>query len=91
LAVSGERGSSEPFCQNPPGVGRPQRGAGRAIPQEERDLFIAASNGHLLFDNLSDLPHWISDVYAALKRRSCGPPAYTDQDGILFQAAAPPF
>jgi hypothetical protein len=33
----------------------------------ERDLFIAASNGHLLaFDNLSDLPPWMSDSLCRL-------------------------
>jgi hypothetical protein len=39
---------------------------GRAIPQG-RDLFIAATNGHLLtFDNVSGLPAWISDTLCRL-------------------------
>jgi hypothetical protein len=39
----------------------------RTAPREERDLFIAAGNGHLLaFDNLSDLPGWGSDALCRL-------------------------
>lgn len=35
----------------------------RAPPREDRDLFISASNGHeLAFDNVSNLPPWISDT-----------------------------
>jgi hypothetical protein len=37
----------------------------RALPRDERELFIAASNGHVLaFDNLSSLPPWLSDIPA---------------------------
>lgn len=37
-----------------------------ALPRDERELFIAASNGHVLaFDNLSGLPHWLSDTLCA--------------------------
>jgi hypothetical protein len=39
----------------------------RSASREERDLFIAASNGHLLaFDNLSHLPAWTSDALCRL-------------------------
>lgn len=39
----------------------------RALPREDRDLFIAASNGHVLtFDNVSGLPAWISDTLCRL-------------------------
>ena len=35
----------------------------RALPRNERELFIAANNGHILaFDNLSGLPPWLSDT-----------------------------
>src|SRR5262249_52120860 len=35
----------------------------RALPRDERELMIAANNGHLLsFDNLSGLPAWLSDA-----------------------------
>src|SRR5512146_2472226 len=64
----------------------------RTAPREERDLFIAAGNGHLLaFDNLSDLPAWVSDALCRLA--SGGSFAvrqlYTDRDEVLFQAARP--
>ncbi len=38
----------------------------RALPQQDRDLFIAAKNRHVLaFDNVSGLPTWVSDRFAA--------------------------
>jgi hypothetical protein len=62
------------------------------MPREERDLFIAASNGDLLaFDNLSDIPARTSDALCRLA--SGGSIAirqlYTDADEMLFQAACP--
>jgi hypothetical protein len=64
----------------------------RTLPREERDLFIAANNGHVLaFDNLSALPPWLSDTLCRLA--SGGSFAvrqlYTDQDEVLFDAACP--
>jgi hypothetical protein len=58
LAVSGEQGSTKTVLSK---VLRalidPNAAPVRSAPREERDLFIAASNGHLLaFDNLSDIP-----------------------------------
>jgi hypothetical protein len=64
----------------------------RALSREERDLFVAASNAHVLaFDNLSGLPPWMSDT---LCRLSSGAgfavrQLYTDQDELLFEAARP--
>ncbi len=64
----------------------------RALPREDRDLFIAASNGHVLaFDNVSGLPAWISDT---LYRLATGGgfavrQLYSDQDEVLFDAARP--
>ena len=84
LAVSGEQGSSKTVLSK---ILRslidPNAAPVRTAPREERDLFIAAGNGHLLaFDNLSDLPPWISDVLCRLA--SGGSFAvrqlYTDQD-----------
>jgi hypothetical protein len=57
----------------------------RALPREERDLMIAANNGHVLaFDNLSSLPSWLSD---ALCRIASGGSfalrqLYTDADEV---------
>ena len=64
----------------------------RALPREERELMIAAHNGHLLaFDNLSGLPAWLSDALCRLA--SGGSFAvrqlYTDDEEVLFKAARP--
>jgi putative DNA primase/helicase len=35
----------------------------KALSREQRELMIAANNSYLLaFDNLSGLPHWLSDA-----------------------------
>jgi hypothetical protein len=64
----------------------------RALPREDRDLFIAASNGHVLaFDNVSSLPGWISDTLCRLATGGgfAVRQLYTDQDEVLFDAARP--
>ena len=64
----------------------------RALPREDRDLFIAASNGHVLaFDNVSGLPAWISDTLCRLATGGgfAVRQLYTDQDKVLFDAARP--
>ena len=93
LAVSGEQGSSKTvFSKILRALVDPNVAPARTAPREERDLFIAASNGHLLaFNNLSDIPPWISD---ALCRLAGGGSfavrqLYTDGDEMLFRAARP--
>ena len=64
----------------------------RALPREDRDLFIAASNGHVLvFDNVSGLLAWISDTLCRLATGGgfAVRQLYTDQDEVLFDAARP--
>src|SRR5215510_14126444 len=64
----------------------------RALAREERDLVIAANNSHVLaFDNLSGLPHALSDAFCRLATgASFGlRQLYTDADEVLFQAARP--
>jgi hypothetical protein len=93
LAVSGEQGSAKTvFSKVLRALIDPNAAPVRTAPREERDLFIAAGNGHLLaFDNLSDLPTWASDALCRLA--SGGSFAvrqlYTDRDEVLFQAARP--
>ena len=93
LAVSGEQGSAKTVLSK---ILRalidPNAAPVRTAPREERDLFIAAGNGHLLaFDNLSDVPDWISDAFCRLA--SGGSFAirqlYTDRDEMLVEAARP--
>jgi hypothetical protein len=61
-------------------------------PDDERELFIAANNGHVLaFDNLSGLPPWLSDTLCRLTSGGAFSTRrlFTDQDEILFAAARP--
>jgi len=64
----------------------------RALPRNDRDLFIAATNAHVLaFDNVSGLPSWTSDTLCRLATGGgfAVRQLYTDQDEVLFDAARP--
>jgi hypothetical protein len=70
----------------------PNASALRALPREDRDLFIAASNAWLLtFDNVSRLPDWISDTLCRLATGGgfATRALYTDDDEKLFDAMRP--
>jgi hypothetical protein len=93
LVLSGEQGSAKStFCSILRSLLDPNTAPLRALPREERDLFIGANNGHVLtFDNVSGLQGWISD---ALCRLATGGgfavrQLYSDQDEVLFDAARP--
>jgi hypothetical protein len=63
LAIAGEQGSAKTVLSKLlRALIDPSVAPVRALPRDERELFIAASNGHVLaFDNLSGLPPWLSD------------------------------
>ena len=64
----------------------------RVLPRDERELFVAASNSHVLaFDNLSGLSPWLSDTLCRLASGGAFSTRrlFTDQDEILFAAARP--
>ena len=93
LAISGEQGSAKTVLSKLfKALVDPNLAPVRARVREERDLVIAANNSHVLaFDNLSGLPHALSDAFCRLAtgasfglRR-----LYTDQDEVLFQPARP--
>jgi hypothetical protein len=93
LAISGEQGSAKTVLSKLlKALIDPNAAPVRALSREERELMIAANNGYLLaFDNLSGLPHWLSD---ALCRLATGGSfavrqLYTDDDEVLFEAARP--
>jgi hypothetical protein len=93
LAISGEQGSAKTVLSKLlKDLVDPNVAPVRALAREERDLVIAANNSHILaFDNLSGLPHALSD---ALCRLATGASfglrqLYTDADEVLFQAARP--
>jgi hypothetical protein len=64
----------------------------RSLPREERDLFVTASNAHVLaFDNVSSLPYWLSDALCRLSTGggwSCRQ-LYTDSDEVIFDGTRP--
>ncbi|MBK8209100.1 MAG: toprim domain-containing protein [Rhodospirillales bacterium] len=93
LEVTGEQGSAKSTMT---AVLRffvdPNAAPIRSLPREERDLFIAASNGHVLaFDNVSSLPFWLSDALCRLSTGggwSCRQ-LYTDSDEVIFDGTRP--
>ena len=93
LALSGEQGSAKTVLSKMlRALVDPNAAPVRALPREERELFIAANNGHVLaFDNVSHLRSWLSD---ALCRLASGGgfavrQLYTDQHEVLFNSARP--
>jgi hypothetical protein len=68
IVLSGEQGSAKStFSAILRALLDPNTAPLRALPREDRDPFIAASNGHVLaFDNVSGLPGWISDTLCRL-------------------------
>ncbi|MCY3887042.1 MAG: hypothetical protein OXG19_04985 [Chloroflexi bacterium] len=93
LALSGEQGSAKStFSTILRALLDPNTAPLRALPREERELFIAASNGHLqVFDNVSGVSPWISDAFCRLATGGgfAVRQLYTDQDEILFDAVRP--
>jgi hypothetical protein len=93
LVLSGEQGSAKStFSAILRALLDPNVAPLRALPREDRDLFIAASNGHVLaFDNVSGLPAWISDTLCRLATGGgfAVRQLYSDQDEVLFDAARP--
>jgi hypothetical protein len=93
IVLSGEQGSAKStFSAILRALLDPNTAPLRALPREDRDLFIAASNGHVLaFDNVSGLHAWTSDTLCRLA--SGGGFAvrqlFSDQDEVLFDAARP--
>jgi hypothetical protein len=93
LVVSGEQGSAKStFSAILRALLDPNAAPLRALPREDRDLFIAATNGHVLvFDNVSGLPAWISDTLCRLATGGgfAVRQLYSDQDEVLFNEARP--
>ena len=93
LVLSGEQGTAKSMLAK---ILRelvdPNTAPLRSLPRDDRDLFIAATNGHVIaIDNVSYLPDWLSD---ALCRIATGGgfstrTLYSDQDETLFDAMRP--
>jgi hypothetical protein len=93
IVLSGEQGSAKStFSALLRALVDPNSAPLRALPREDRDIFIAATNGHVLaFDNISGLPAWISDTLCRLATGGgfAVRQLFTDQDEILFDACRP--
>jgi hypothetical protein len=93
LVLSGEQGSAKStFCLMLRSLLDPNTAPLRPLPSENRDLFIAANNGHVLgFDNVSSLTSWISDTLCRLATGGgfAVRQLYSDQDEVLFNGARP--
>lgn len=93
LVLAGEQGTAKSFLTElVRALVDPNVAPLRALPREDRDLFIAANNGYVLaFDNVSGMPPWISDTLCRLATGGgfATRQLYTDQDEILFDAMRP--
>ena len=93
LVLTGEQGAAKStFSGLLRALVDPNTAPLRALPREDRDLFIAATNGYVLaFDNVSRLPPWISDTLCRLATGGgfAVRQLYTDQDEVLFDATRP--
>jgi len=64
----------------------------RRPPRDERDLFVAALNSHVLaFDNLSGLPDWLSDALCVLSTGGgfAARELYSDREETILKAQKP--
>uniref|UniRef100_UPI004048957D hypothetical protein n=1 Tax=Limnohabitans sp. TaxID=1907725 RepID=UPI004048957D len=93
IVLAGEQGSAKStFSAILRSLLDPNSAPLRALPREDRDLFIAANNSHVLaFDNVSGLPAWMSDTLCRLATGGgyAVRQLYTDQDEVLFEVARP--
>ena len=93
LALAGEHGSAKSTLTKVlRGLIDPNSAPLRALPREDRDLFIAANNAWVLaFDNVSKLYDWISDTLCRLATGGgfATRQLYSDQDEALFDATRP--
>jgi len=93
LCLTGEHGSAKStFMRVARKLIDPNSTPLRSLPREDRDVFIAATNAHLLaFDNVSNLPDWISDTLCRLATGGgfATRQLYSDQDEQLFDAMRP--
>ena len=93
IVLSGEQGSAKStFSAILRALLDPNAAPLRALPREDRELFITAINGQVLaFDNVSGLRAGISDTLCRLATGGgfAVRQLYSDQDEVLFDAARP--
>jgi hypothetical protein len=93
LSVVGEQGSAKSSCcRDLRELVDPSTTPLRQIPREVRDLMISATNSRVLaFDNMSNIPIWLSDSFCRLTDGSGMSirAMYTDRAEEHFQAERP--
>jgi hypothetical protein len=93
IGVSGEQGTAKTtalkFARN---LIDPSTVPLRRLPREDRDLFIAANNNHVLgFDNISGIPSLVSDALCSLSTGGgyAARQLYSDDEEKLFDSTKP--
>jgi hypothetical protein len=93
LVLTGEHGSAKSsFLRLLRSIVDPNSCPLRTAPREDRDLFIAANNAHVIaYDNVSAIPTALSDSLCRLATGGgfAARELYTDQDEVLFDGQRP--
>jgi hypothetical protein len=93
LVVNGEQGSAKStLCRFVRALVDPNKAPLRAMPREVRDLMIAASNSWILaFDNISNIPAWLSDSFCRMATGGgfATRELYSDNDEVIIDVQRP--
>jgi putative DNA primase/helicase len=93
IVLNGEAGSGKSvFSRMLRSLVDPSAAPIRAVPRDDRDLVVSASNSWLLaFDNLSSVPGWLADAFCRLATGSgfATRMLHTDRDEMIFEGARP--
>lgn len=93
LAVNGEQGSAKStLCRLLRMLTDPNAAPIRLPPRNEDDLIVAARNSRVLaFDNLSDVPGWLSDALCSLATGTgvSTREHYSNTNEVVFEGARP--
>ena len=93
LAINGEAGAGKSvFSRMIRMLIDPSAALIRAVPKDDRDLVVSASNSWaLVFDNLSGVPAWFADALCRLATGSgfATRMLHTDRSETIFDAARP--
>jgi putative DNA primase/helicase len=93
LVINGEAGTGKSlFSRFVRSLVDPSAAPIRAVPRDDRDLVVSASNSWtLVFDNLSSVPAWLADALCRLATGSgfATRALHTDRDEVIFDGARP--
>jgi putative DNA primase/helicase len=93
LAISGEQGSAKSsLCRLLKDLTDPNTAPIRLQPRNEDDLIVAARNSWVLcFDNVSDIPPWLSDALCSIATGAgfATREHYSNTNEVIFEGARP--